>query len=375
MRRFRLALLIVLASAFAAAAFAVVPRGIEAQSWLMAQDDPAVLADRALASKFDAAVAANEIEAALAAGDVDLAGSFLELAKERGVALDPGLEQRIADANTPSSTAARAAENFARGFVVGEPNDLAALAGTTVGDLFVFGDIRDAAREGTRLALGEPADQLVLGLACVGIAVTAGTYATLGIGAPARVGLSLVKAARKTGRIGGRMAEWIGRSLREAVDVTALRRAFATASISEPALAIRTAREAVKVEKAGGLLHLVEDVGRVQTKAGTHAALDGLKLAEGPQEMARVAKLAEKKGGKTRAILRLLGRGAIVLTAGAFDLGLWVLGAAFTVLGFMSTAKGAVERATWHGIQRRKARRAKRAPAGERHLVMAAAQT
>jgi hypothetical protein len=375
MRRFRLALLIVLASAFAAAAFAVVPRGIEAQSWLMAQDDPAVLADRALATKFDAAVAANEIEAALAAGDVDLAGSFLELAKERGVALDPGLEQRIADANTPSSTAARAAENFARGFVVGEPNDLAALAGTTVGDLFVFGDIRDAAREGTRLALGEPADQLVLGLACVGIAVTAGTYATLGIGAPARVGLSLVKAARKTGRIGGRMAEWIGRSLREAVDVTALRRAFATASISEPALAIRTAREAVKIEKAGGLLHLVEDVGRVQTKAGTHAALDGLKLAEGPQEMARVAKLAEKKGGKTRAILRLLGRGAIVLTAGAFDLGLWVLGAAFTVLGFMSTAKGAVERATWHGIQRRKARRAKRAPAGERPLVMAAAQT
>ena len=48
MSRFRLALLVVLASAFAAAAFAVVPRGIDAQAWLSAQDDPAALADRAL---------------------------------------------------------------------------------------------------------------------------------------------------------------------------------------------------------------------------------------------------------------------------------------------------------------------------------------
>ena len=32
--------------------------------------------------------------------------------------------------------------------MTGEPNDMAGLAGTTLGDLFVFGDIRDAAREG-----------------------------------------------------------------------------------------------------------------------------------------------------------------------------------------------------------------------------------
>ena len=35
---------------------------------------------------------------------------------------------------------------------------MAALAGTAVGDLFVFGDIRDALREGKRLAAGEQAD-------------------------------------------------------------------------------------------------------------------------------------------------------------------------------------------------------------------------
>ena len=71
---------------------------------------------------------------------------------------------------------------------------------------------------------GEKADELVLGLACVGLAVTAGTYATLGAGTPARVGLSVVKAARKTGRLGARMATWIGRSVREVVDWSSLRR-------------------------------------------------------------------------------------------------------------------------------------------------------
>ena len=86
-------------------------------------------------------------------------------------------------------------------------------------------------------------------------------------------------------------------------------------SITEPAVAVRAAREAVKVEKARGLVRLVGDVGRVQSKAGTQAALDGLELAEGPREMSRArAARRRTKGGKTRAILKLAGRGAILLT-------------------------------------------------------------
>ena len=89
---------------------------------------------------------------------------------------------------------------------------MSGLAGTAVGDLFVFGDIRDALREGARLATGREADELILGLACVGLAVTAGTYATVGAAAPVRAGITVVKAARKTGRIGGALAAWITRS-------------------------------------------------------------------------------------------------------------------------------------------------------------------
>ena len=40
--------------------------------------------------------------------------------------------------------------------------------------------------------------------------------------------------------------------------------------------------------------------------------------------MARVAKLAEKKGSKTRAILKTLGRGAILLSLATFNLAAWI---------------------------------------------------
>ncbi len=84
----------------------------------------------------------------------------------------------------------------------------------------------------------------------------------------------------------------------------------------------------------------------MQAKAGTQAALDGLKIAETPREVSRVAKLAEKEGGKTRAILKVAGRGAIALTLATFDLGIWILGALFTAFMFVSALKSATERGT-----------------------------
>jgi len=323
-------------------------------------DDPARIAEQALDGKFDAAVAKREIEAALAAHDVELAQSFVDLAAERHVAVDQALADQVKAATAEAATPGHKAQSFARGLILGEPDDGAALAGTALGDLFVFGDIRDAVREGARFVAGEKVDEVVLGLACVGIAITAATYSSFGSAAPARVGLTIAKAARKTGHLGGALAASIGRMLRGMVDWGRLRTALAGASITEPALAVRAAREAVKVERAGGLLHLVRDVGRIETKAGTRAALDGLRVAENPAEVARVAKLAEKEGSRTRAILKVAGRGAIVLAGAAFDIATWILGALFALIGLVSSLKSATERVTWRILRRRKEKRRRR---------------
>ena len=366
MTRARIALPFVLALAFAGAGLALVPRALESGFLLGSQDDPVALADHAVARAFDAATAAREIDAALAAGDADLARSFVELARDRHVPVDAERAAKVEAANAAAATAARSLESFARGFISGEPEDMSGLAGTAVGDLFVFGDIRDALREGSRLASGREADELILGLACVGLAVTAGTYLTIGGAAPVRAGITVVKAARKTGRIGGQMAGWIGRSLREVVDWTALRHGVRGAGLTAPGTAVRAAREAVKVEKARELTRLVGDVGRVQARAGTQAALDGLKLAEGPRDMSRIARLAAAKGGKTRAILKLAGRAAIMLTMGAFNLAWWIFWAMLTGFGLVCSLKRTAERITERHCARRRLRRARTAAASAR---------
>ena len=185
----------------------------------------------------------------------------------------------------------------------------------------MFGDIRDAAREGTRLMRGEAPNHLLLGLSLGGLAVTAGTYVSAGLGAPARAGLSLMKAAGKTELIGARLARLI------------------------------------RLERPAAVLALAGDVGRVQTKAGTRAAFDGLRLAGAPKDMARIATLAAVKGGKTRAVLKLLGRGAFVLTRSAIHLALWIFWAVANLIGFCASLKRAVERMTLGMIRHRKARR------------------
>jgi len=353
-----------LAGAVASAAvFAVVwPHAREAAALLRAQDDPAQLSDLRVDSALrnNDSVIGQGVTQALDANDADLAKSFADLAQDKGIKLPSGVTERVeaavADENSTVSTARR----FATGFVTGEADDVASLSGTVAGDLFVFGDIRDVVREGKRLAMGEDADQLVLGLASVGLVVTAATYVSVGGATPVRAGLSMVKDARKVGRLGAGLTEWAGRSARGVVDAPMLQQAVATASIARPGQTMSAMKAAFKAEKAGALVRFAKDVGRVGEKAGTKGALDVLRIADGPQDVARAARLAESKGSQTRAIVKILGRGALLLTAGAFNLAWWVLAALLALFGFITSIKAATERLTLSWIQRSKLKRARR---------------
>ena len=312
------------AACLALAATMSVPDGIHAGRTIAAVDDPVRLSELALDRSFDAAVAAREIEAALAAGDIELARSFVDLAAERGVTVAPARIEKTETAERDAAIPSSKAASFARGFVTGKPEDVASAAGMLTGDLFVFGDIRDVVREGWHGLRGEAVDPLVLGLAGTGIAVTAGLYVSAGLAAPARVGVSVAKAARRGGYLGAPLTRLL------------------------------------KVEKREGLVQFVSDLGKVQSRTSMRGALDTLKIAEHPEEMAKLAALAAAKGGKTRAIVKLLGRGAIVLTTSLFTLASWMFWALFNLLAFSAAAKRAVERMTLRHCERRRMRRLRR---------------
>jgi hypothetical protein len=188
----------------------------------------------------------------------------------------------------------------------------------------VLGDVRDAVREGKRLAMGEDADRFVLALAGAGIAVTAATYVSAAGAAPLRAGLTLVKDARKAG----------------ALKTGVLKAAFRTG-------------------KAGAIVRLAKDTGRIGEKIGARGTLDVLRIADGPQDVARAARLAEAKGKETRAILKLLGRGALLLASGAFNLAWWVFAALIALVSFLASIKSTTERLTSAWLTRRKRKRSR----------------
>ena len=381
MRRLRLGLAVTGMAVCATACAALWPHARDAGALLAAQDDPAELSDLELNSALrnNQALIEQNIEKALAANDADLANSFVELAREKNIPLTAELSKRVSDAVTEANSTSHFAKGFATGLVTGNADDVASMSGTVAGDLFVFGDIRDVVREGKHLAMGEDTDRLVLGLAAAGLAVTAATYVSVGGVAPVRAGLTLVKDARKVGRLGEGLTEWAGRSARDLVDTPMLEDAVASGSVMRPGQTVNAIRAAFDTGKAGGLVRLAKDVGRVGEKAGARGALDTLSIAEGPKDVARAARLAEAKGGQTRAILKVLGRGALLLAAGAFNLSLWVFSALMALFGLLSSIKATTERLTQSWLLRKKARRLRRqmaaaALASEVSLAGAAAQ-
>jgi hypothetical protein len=346
---------------FAIVAVMLWPHARDAVAVLAAQDDPVALSDARLDAvlRNDQSVLTRNIEDALAAKDSDLAKSFVDLAAAKNVRLPGDLIKRVDEAVAEDNSAAHLAGRFATGLVTGDADDVASMSGTFAGDLFVFGDIRDVVREGKHLVMGEDTDRLILGLASAGLAITAATYVSAGGVTPVRAGLTLVKDARKVGRIGEGLTEWAGRTARGIVDAPMLKTAMADASIMRPWQTVDAVRAAFRAEKAGGLVRLAKDVGRVGEKAGTKGALDALRIAEGPKDVARAARLAEAKGGQTRALMKMFGRGALLLAMGAFNLSIWVFWALLAVFGLLASIKTTTERLTWSWLQRSKARRSR----------------
>lgn len=297
---------IVLLAALGAGVFYTLPeawRGLELA--VAAEKDPAKLADLRL-QRFGAEAATREIEDALKAGDVELAGSFVALANERAIELPKELLQRVEQANSGSEATKRGIYNFAHGFITGEPQDMSGFAGAATGDLLVFGDIRDIVREGSRWMRGQETDPLILSLAAAGLAVTGVTYFTWGTAAPARVGSTLVKVARRTGKLSVKLAD----------DVMVL----------------------LKARKTGRVSAALSDVAQIQRRAGTRVALESMRHADNVGDLAKAGVLAEKKGKSALAIFKTLGRGAIALGAGALAIAGWVVGAASSLMFFVIAA-------------------------------------
>ena len=241
---------------------------------LSAAGDPVEIADWNVDRILTSGVAEAQIDSALNKGEAEVADGFVALAAEHNVFVPPALIAKVRQAVVDHNAIATDTTQFTRGFLMGEAGNAVSFAGALAGDYTVYGDIRDFGWEGFNCLTGRSCDPLVLSLAGGGIVLT---VASFGLSAPEHTGLSLIKFARRDGRLNPSLLWRLGRSLLNPADSGAFG------------------------EFAGNLTSIGE-------RAGIETALDTVSLIEAPEEAALIARLALAKGKKTRAILRLLGR-------------------------------------------------------------------
>lgn len=308
------------------------PRGIAAAQFLAGPRDDAATADYLLTHKTadDYAAAA---EKALAAKDEDLAAAIAQLATARGVALPADLTARIKAAE--DAAASRTGADAWNGFLSGDAPNEAALAGAVAADLTGVGDVRDLYTQATRYLSGEEIDPLIIGLATVGLGLTAATVATLGAMAPEKAGVSTLKAVKRAGRLSPLLAREVGVAAANALDGPALKLVGSSLARLDLAAARAASGRVLKAEAVTTLKGLGTDVATIGGNAGYRTTVAALGSAKSAKEMGVIARLSARFGTATRAVM-VLGGGALTFasmmtTAVVWSLWLvlWIAGLAF----------------------------------------------
>lgn len=270
--------------------------------------EPEEAVQRELNEKVTQQAIEEKIEAAFARNDIEDARMYVDLALEMHRPIRMELIDRVEAAEQSTAAAERSAMEFGTSFITGEGTSIAGLAGATASDFTVVGDVRDIIHEGGLMISGQPYDKLMLGLATVGLAATGATVATGGLGAPAKVGVSLFKAARRAGTLTVELGVAVGRAVRQAVDFGELGGVVRAAATFDNAAVRDAASVAVRRASSGSLARMLGDARHINDIAGPAETVRLLKYAKSPEELSGLARMSTRFGKSTRGVVELTGR-------------------------------------------------------------------
>jgi hypothetical protein len=310
--------------------FYALPQGLAAAQFLTGPRDEAASADYLLTHKTadDYTAAAEQ---ALATQDEDLAAAIAQLAAARNVALPADLTSRIEAAE--DAAAARTGADAWNGFLSGDAPNEAALAGAVAADLTGVGDVRDLYTQATRYLSGEEIDPLIIGLATVGLGLTAATVATLGAAAPEKAGVSTLKALKRAGRLSPLLVREVGVVAANALDGPALKLVGTSLARLDLVAARAASGRVLKAEAMTTLKGLGTDVATIGGNAGYRTTVAALGSATSAKEMGVIARLSARFGTATRAVM-VLGGGALTFASMMTTAVVWSLWLVLWIAGF-----------------------------------------
>lgn len=240
---------------------------------------------------------ADALAAALAAKRDDRVVWLAELAASEGLALPEPLRPEVARIQAEQASLWNNVKDCAQCALdtasCGSISDIAICA--VPFELSPAGDVNALRRQGMAWLAGREVDGLETGLALVGMGATAAVLFSGGSSAAVKAGASTARMARRMGTL----TPGLTRSLTDLADLpvdwaAALRRA-----------PLDEITDTARLTRVGGL---AADLGRVAQRAGVGETLILLRHIDGPEDAARMARLAEISGPRTLARVEVLGK-------------------------------------------------------------------
>jgi hypothetical protein len=266
----------------------------------------------------------KKIVDALERDDIDDADMYLEIARFMKYDLPPETLTKLDDAHALSATVVRNTWQFGEGFATGEADTNAGLAGAVASDLTVVGDVRDIAGEGGKMLQGEPHSDLILGLSVIGIGVTAATIATGGGGVVVKAGVSLMKAAKRTGRLTTEFTQTLTRLTTDAVNMPLLRQTLRSADLTDLKKTEQIFTAYGRNVRGARLVPVLSKLGELNDAVGPAETVRLMRYVKTTENLDDVAGMTKRFGVKSRGIMELTGKTALRSFKTSFKLLEWV---------------------------------------------------
>lgn len=305
---------------------------------------------------------ASEITDALDAGDATLARSLAALAAARAIPIPPELTERLA-----TLPAVDIGATLGAGWdcvVNGNFDSEAGFACVVATDMTGIGDVRDLVGEGGKFIAGQPVDYFTLGIASVGLGLSAATYTTLGGALPLRVGSSFVKSMHRVGKLPPRLTAQITEALQRGINRPALEETVTLATSMRLGEMGRPLSRIFNPRSVRLVSDLAEDFGTIGKAGGVRAMKLSVEAVDSAGDVRRLARVADRYGEGYVGVMKLVGRGVLRLGHMLFTIVGWVVAAllwVWSMLAFMLNAITGTDRFFRNrSRKRRDARRVRR---------------
>lgn len=251
----------------------------------------------------------QQVAGAIAQDNPEDARMYLALADTFGYQLTNRFEAQIAELESPFNTATRETGRFFDGFIDGDANSGAGVAGAITADFTVVGDVRDLKAQYDLYSQGQNVNELIVTLAGVGVGLTAATVLSAGSAAPVKSGTSALKIASRSGKLTPQLQKVLVRQGRSVFDYSSFFRAVKTEQSFDGLR--RAAVRAYNPRAMNALGETAQQVNNVRRSTSLLDTINLLRYVESADDLRRLEKVSAQYGSITKGILRLAGRGAI----------------------------------------------------------------